>query len=75
MVTAGGKGTRIAELGQEKPLIQIHGRPIVDYVLEALAGSKEVAEIVGFSDHYYFSRVFKEETGLSPSDYREKFGG
>jgi adenosylcobinamide-phosphate guanylyltransferase len=46
VVTAGGKGTRIAELGQEKPLIEIHGRPIVDYVLDALAGSKEVAEIV-----------------------------
>lgn len=45
-MTAGGKGTRIAELQREKPLIEIQGRPIVDYVLEALAGSKEVAEIV-----------------------------
>jgi adenosylcobinamide-phosphate guanylyltransferase len=46
VVTAGGKGTRIAELRQEKPLIEINGSPIVDYVLEALSGSKEVAEIV-----------------------------
>ncbi|MEM0448271.1 MAG: NTP transferase domain-containing protein [Methanomassiliicoccales archaeon] len=46
VVTAGGKGTRIAELRQEKPLIQIMGRPMIDYVLEALKGSKEVSEVV-----------------------------
>ena len=27
---------------------------------------------VGFSDEYYFSRVFKAETGYSPSAYKEK---
>ena len=31
-----------------------------------------VAAMVGFSDPYYFSRVFKEETGLSPSAYKQK---
>lgn len=46
VVTAGGKGTRLAELKQEKPLVKISGRPIIDYVLEALRGSKEVSEIV-----------------------------
>lgn len=46
VVTAGGRGTRIAEMRQEKPLIEMMGRPIIDYVLEALQGSKEVSEVV-----------------------------
>ena len=46
VVTAGGKGTRIAELRQEKPLVTLSHRPMIDYVLEALRGSKEVSEIV-----------------------------
>ena len=46
LVTAGGKGTRIAELKQEKPLVRLSGRPIIDYVLDALKGSKEVSEVV-----------------------------
>jgi len=46
VVTAGGKGTRIAELRQEKPLVTLSHRPMSDYVLEALRGSKEVSEIV-----------------------------
>lgn len=45
-MTAGGRGTRIAELKQEKPLIHVLGRPIIDYVLDALDGSKEVSEVV-----------------------------
>lgn len=31
---------------------------------------KEVAAQVGFSDSHYFSRSFKQVTGLSPSEYR-----
>lgn len=30
---------------------------------------KDVAEIVGFSDSFYFSRVFKSHEGISPSNY------
>ena len=30
----------------------------------------EVAERCGFSDVYYFSKVFKKETGRTPSDFR-----
>lgn len=32
----------------------------------------EISEICGFSDIYYFSKVFKGETGLSPREYRAK---
>ncbi len=30
----------------------------------------EVSELCGFSDIYYFSKVFKSEIGLSPSEFR-----
>ena len=33
---------------------------------------KEVAFMVGFSDTKYFSRWFKNTTGMSPSEYRDK---
>lgn len=45
----------------------------IEYAKELLrAGSfsvSEVAEICGFCDVYYFSRVFKDETGVSPKDW------
>jgi AraC-like DNA-binding protein len=31
---------------------------------------KEVAAAVGYSDPYYFSRLFKQVIGVSPRDYR-----
>ncbi|MEM6397610.1 MAG: ATP-binding protein [Bacteroidota bacterium] len=34
----------------------------------------EIAYTVGFSSRTYFSRVFSEELGMSPKDYREKSG-
>ncbi|MCA0757248.1 AraC family transcriptional regulator [Paenibacillus sp. N4] len=32
--------------------------------------AKEVASKVGFSDYFYFSRMFKHETGVSPASYK-----
>ena len=32
---------------------------------------QEIAEFCGFADVYYFSRLFKKETGLPPTDYRK----
>ncbi|WP_342535911.1 AraC family transcriptional regulator [Sporosarcina sp. FSL K6-3508] len=34
----------------------------------------EVAENTGYKDHFYFSRVFKKETGFSPTGYRKHMG-
>ncbi len=34
---------------------------------------KEVAYELGFDSCFYFSNLFKEKTGLSPADYREKY--
>ena len=33
-------------------------------------GIADVAENAGFSDLYYFSRKFKTETGMTPTEYR-----
>lgn len=40
-------------------------------LLHTLRPVKEVAWELGFSDEFYFSRVFKQATGLSPKEFRE----
>jgi len=35
----------------------------------------EVAELCGFSDVYYFSKVFKRETGIAPGQWNDREGG
>ncbi len=30
---------------------------------------KDVASMVGFSDQFYFSRIFRSVTGVSPAEY------
>jgi YesN/AraC family two-component response regulator len=31
---------------------------------------KEIAYVMGFSDHSYFIRLFRKLTGLTPQEYR-----
>ena len=59
------------------------GRSIIDYLLEervAMARKllaegtlslKEIAEVSGFGDGNYFSRIFKKRTGYTPLRYRK----
>jgi adenosylcobinamide-phosphate guanylyltransferase len=44
-VTAGGKGSRISELGVEKPLVPISGLPMIDRILDQLGRSRRVDRI------------------------------
>ena len=34
---------------------------------------ENVSLLCGFSDNFYFSKIFKKHTGLSPRDYRKKY--
>ena len=45
LVMAGGKGTRM-HLAEEKPLIKICGKPVIEYVIEALKNAKKIDSIV-----------------------------
>ena len=45
LVMAGGKGTRMA-LSEEKPLLRVGGKPVIEHVLTALKKSKKVNSIV-----------------------------
>lgn len=52
LITAGGRGTRIRELGTEKPLAPLLGRPMVDLVLEQLRMVREIDSLyVSVSDN------------------------
>lgn len=45
LIMAGGKGTRM-KFKEEKPLIKIKGKPMIQYVIGALNNSKKVEEII-----------------------------
>ena len=44
------------------------------YLRESDRKIVEIAKLCGFSDPYYFSRIFKKMTGKSPQDYRATNG-
>ncbi len=51
LVMAGGKGTRMM-LSEEKPLLRVGGKPVIEYVLGALKKAKKVSAIaVAVSDY------------------------
>jgi adenosylcobinamide-phosphate guanylyltransferase len=51
LVMAGGKGARMA-LSEEKPLLRVGGKPIIDHVIAALENAKKVdAIVVAVSDY------------------------
>ncbi len=45
LVMAGGKGTRM-KLAEEKPLIKVCGKPVIEYVLVALKDAKKIDQII-----------------------------
>ncbi|WP_245600144.1 helix-turn-helix domain-containing protein [Paenibacillus harenae] len=65
---------------------QITGDTFVDYLKEVrlerskellLGGGTKIGEVgrlVGYSNSYYFIKVFKERTGLTPGEYRKLHG-
>lgn len=63
------------------------GRSIIDYLIDVRIGEAKkllvessvsmsrIAELTGFQDANYFSRVFKKRTGDTPSGYRKRLYG
>jgi adenosylcobinamide-phosphate guanylyltransferase len=45
LVMAGGKGTRMC-LAEEKPLVKICGKPVIQYVIAALENAKKIDSII-----------------------------
>ncbi|WP_226036663.1 response regulator [Aquibacillus saliphilus] len=44
-----------------------------EFLLDQNVPLKEIALNIGYKDPNYFSRVFKKQIGISPSDYRTKY--
>jgi len=51
LVMAGGKGTRL-ELEEEKPLLKIGGKSLIEHVLNALKNAKKVDDIIVATSKY-----------------------
>jgi len=51
IIMAGGKGTRMNSV-QEKPLIEIRGKPLILHVLQALEESQDVEKILVATSHH-----------------------
>lgn len=45
LVMAGGKGSRM-KIAQEKPLIEVCGKPVIEYVLAALKDAKKIDTVI-----------------------------
>lgn len=43
-----------------------------ELILEGNIKIKAVAQTLGFTDEFYFSRIFKRMTGISPSEFQSK---
>ena len=53
-------------------ITQLRVSMAADLLTSGNATISEIANMVGYGDAYYFSRVFKSEKNLSPSEYREQ---
>ncbi|NLX47500.1 MAG: NTP transferase domain-containing protein [Euryarchaeota archaeon] len=66
LITAGGRGTRIKELGTEKPMALLHGRPMIDHVLEQIMLVDEISSVyVSVSDNVPMTREHLRRMGVA----------
>ena len=64
LVMAGGKGTRM-KLAEEKPLIKVCNKPVIQYVLSALKDAKKIDRvIVATTNHTPKTTNFMKELGV-----------
>ncbi len=60
------------QLGFLEYLTELRINQAADLLINKNIKINEIARRVGYRDGNYFSKVFKRETGLNPSEYREK---
>jgi len=66
LITAGGRGTRIKDLGIEKPMALLHGRPMVDHILEQMMLVDEISSVyVSVSDNVPSTRDHLRQMGVN----------
>jgi adenosylcobinamide-phosphate guanylyltransferase len=51
LVMAGGKGTRM-RIPEEKPLVKVCGKPVIEYVLAALKDAKKIDSVIVATSSY-----------------------
>ncbi|WP_373229205.1 response regulator [Cohnella sp.] len=66
--------TKFKGISPAKYIIQLRIEKATELLLDPRWLTKEIAEIVGYDDPSYFSRIYKRETGLYPSEFREQNG-
>lgn len=59
--------------GFSEYLNKIRVEKAAELLLADTASISEISGMVGYSDHSYFTKVFKKITGLSPSHYRKQY--
>ncbi|MGG1638565.1 response regulator transcription factor [Paenibacillus sp. NRS-1760] len=61
--------------GFSEYLNKIRVEKAAELLQQDAASISEISGMVGYSDHSYFTKVFKKLTGLSPSHYRKQYLG
>ncbi|WP_336757956.1 AraC family transcriptional regulator [Paenibacillus sp. USHLN196] len=64
---------RHAGMGPAEYVLKYRIKIAQQMLLASDASVQQIAETVGIADPFYFSRVFKKQCGISPTEYRLKF--
>ncbi|WP_028547125.1 AraC family transcriptional regulator [Paenibacillus taiwanensis] len=64
---------RHAGMGPAEYLLKYRLHMAQEMLFTSDVSIQQIAQSVGIADPYYFSRVFKKQKGISPTEYREKF--
>ncbi|PQP81538.1 AraC family transcriptional regulator [Paenibacillus sp. PCH8] len=64
---------RHAGMGPAEYILKYRINMAQQMLLASDASVQHIADTVGIADPFYFSRVFKKQMGMSPTEYRQKF--
>jgi len=64
---------RHAGMGPAEYLVKYRITMAQEMLFTSDAPVQQIAQTVGIADPFYFSRVFKKQFGVSPTEYRAKF--